>query len=217
MGFIEDITLVWENEIFLPVILFFVFLSIGIFFMILTISDIAERKTDGVFLTICLFFSLLTLFCHLNIYKNADCIREKALEKQKAIEEQQREYHISKMCFILDTSIKSDLKKDELQEKLIYALYKLANNYYFDLEKTQNAYYENNKTSDGFSDNKEFSKIYSLGYQNLLEIKKEIGNRRTYCFKNYCNDIYYNNSYDGIETQLEDYTKLQCNKGDKND
>lgn len=217
MGFIEDIKLVWENSFYLSVTLFFIFLIIAIFFLILTISEIAERKTDGIIATICLFFSLLTLFCYLGIISNADDIRKKALQKQEAMKERQRKNHINKMCFILDTEVKSDLKKDDLVKEKIYDLILSAGENYWSLIDMQKDYYEKNKTSDGFSDNKEFTKIYSVGYQNLLKIKEEIDNRRLYCFKNYCNDIYYNKTDDGIEVKLNDYIKLQCNKGDKND
>lgn len=33
---------------------------------------------------------------------------------------------------------------------------------------------------------------------------------RLYCFKNYCNDIYYNKSDDNIEVKLQDFIKLKC-------
>lgn len=216
MGIIEDIKLVWENSFYLSVIMFFIFLIIAIFFLILTILDIAKRETNGACPTICLFFSLLTLFCHLIIINNADDIREKALKKQEAMKEQQRKNHINKMCFMLDTDVKSALKKDDLAKEKIYDLSALASKNYWDLIDMQEDYYEKNKTSDGFSDNKNFTKIYSVGYQNLLKIKEEIDNRRLYCFKNYCNDIYYNKSDDDIEDRLQKYIKLQCNKGDKN-
>ncbi|ULO04540.1 hypothetical protein [Campylobacter sp. RM12651] len=216
MGIIGDIKLVWENGFFLSVILFFIFSIIAIFFLVLAISDIAKRKTDGIFANICMFFLLLILFSHLNININANGIREEALKKQEAIEEQKRENHINKMCFMLDTGAKSDFKKDDFVKKTMRDLSAYGSRIYWNLTNIQKDYYEKNKTSNGFSDNKDFSKIYSIGYQNLLKIKEEIDNRRLYCFKNYCNDIYYNKSDDDIEVKLQDFIKLKCNKGDKN-
>lgn len=207
MEFIENMKFLWENEfVFMPTF-FWCLLSGTILFFILAIL------CDAKFLVVFCSCGLFAFYSYAAINGIADDIKRDNLEKQKKIEEQQRKDHISKMCFNLDTSIESDLKKDELQEKPIYALYKLSNSYYFDLEKTQNAYYEKNQNSDGFSDNKELIKKYSQGYKNLLEIQKEIGNRRTYCFKNYCGDTYYKSELDDIDSTVKYYIELKCKKG----
>lgn len=207
MGLIDSIGFLWANNGSFLVLLFY-----GALFLIIVFIAFSLISTEPAFLVFSLLSSLAAFLFSLLITKEANLIIEKQeKEKQEQIEKN-KQLEISKMCFKLDTSIESDLKKDELQEKPIYALYKLSNNYYFDLEKTQNAYYEKNQNSDGFSDNKELIKKYSQGYKNLLEIQKEIGTRRVYCFKNYCGDTYYKSELDNIDSMLKYYIKLKCKK-----
>ncbi|ULO03755.1 hypothetical protein [Campylobacter sp. RM12651] len=207
MGLIDSISFLWANNGSFLVLLFY-----GALFLIIVFIAFSLISTEPAFLVFSLLSSLAAFLFSLLITKEANLIIEKQeKEKQEQIEKN-KQLEISKMCFKLDTSIESDLKKDELQEKPIYALYELSNNYYFDLEKMQNAYYEKNQNSNGFSDNKELIKKYSFGYKNLLEIQKEIGTRRVYCFKNYCGDIYYKSELDNIDSMLKYYIKLKCKK-----
>lgn len=219
MEFIKNIKLLLEYGKIFDAMAIFLFLFIVILFFILAVSCGIKKEKDNmlVWASFCIFFIIPILICYININNTANDLKKDVLRKQKMAEEQKRENHINKMCFMLDTGAKSDLKKDDLAKETFDDLSEIANKIYWGLQDIQDDYYTKNKTSNGFSDNKDFSKIYSLGYQNLLKIKEEMDNRRFYCFKNYCSGIYYNKHNDYIKNTLQNYIELQCNKGDKND